>query len=61
MDDPNDAADPAVLIASLRALFDSLTRLPTDDPLKRQTRACLARILDLLENKDRAPHEQAST
>ncbi|WP_342162808.1 hypothetical protein [Methylobacterium sp. SD21] len=44
-----DSDDPAVLAASLRALFDSLVRLPTDDPLKCQTRAFLARILELLE------------
>ncbi len=55
-----DASDEtAVLAKGLRDLFDSLVRLPTDDPLKRQTRAFIARILDLLEKGLETPHGQA--
>ena len=58
MRDMDVSEDPAALVASLRLLFDTLVRLPTDDPLKCQTRAFLARILDILENGPEAPAGQ---
>ena len=60
MRDREQSEDPAALVASLRLLFDSLVRLPTDDPLKCQTRLFLARILELLERGPEVPAGQLS-
>jgi hypothetical protein len=61
MTDATDSTDWDTVVPALRTLFGSLARLPVDDPLKRQTRAFLARILSLLENPDGTPPEPVDT